>query len=235
MSENSYEDSYEDSYENTYEISSSYSSSSSEEEEHPEPIKYVFWNGFLLHEDRINDEVYIKFKHNELEENMFGNKFFKDDKFRILFNEMIKISNLLLPHLNELLKIDEKDLDLSNCLLQDKYDNLFRKKPENIETTENYKKLQKCLEILKDYETKIKFKPAGSHHHSLYSIIKFENYNIVLNISKLISCRYLDIEIRCMDLKIEMNLEDKNFIRFYSYKYFLSQSIYDIYHNNFEY
>lgn len=166
---------------------------------------------------------------------MFGNKFFKDDKFRILFNEMIKISNLLLPHLNELLKIDEKDLDLSNCLLQDKYDNLFRKKPENIETTENYKRLQKCLEILKDYETKIKFKPAGLHHHSLYSIIKFENYNIVLNISKLISCRYLDIEIKCMDLKIEMNLEDKNFIRFYSYKYFLSQSIYDIYHNNFEY
>ena len=166
---------------------------------------------------------------------MFGNKFFKDDKFRILFNEMIKISNLLLPHLNDLLKIDEKDLDLSNCLLQDKYDNLFRKKPENIETTENYKKLQKCLEILKDYETKIKFKPVNSYYNSLYSIIKFENYNIVLDISKLISCRYLDIEIRCMDLKIEMNLEDKNFIRFYSYKYFLSQNIYDIYHNNFEY
>lgn len=207
---NLYENSYEDSYEESSEISSSYSSSSSEEEEeHPEPIKYIFWNGFLLHEDRINDEVYIKFKHNELEENMFGNKFFKDDKFRILFNEMIKISNLLLPHLNDLLKIDEKDLDLSNGLLQDKYDNLFRKKPENIETTENYKRLQKCLEILKDYETKIKFKPVNSYYSSLYSIIKFENYNIVLDISKEIDCRYLDIQIRCMDLKIEMNLEDK--------------------------
>lgn len=218
--------------EESSEISSSYSYLSSEE--HPEPIKYVFWNGFLLHEDRINDEVYIKFKHNELEENMFGNKFFKNDKHRIFLNEMIKISNLLLPHLNDLLKIDENDLDLSSGLLQDKYDNLFEKKPKNIETTENYKRLQKCLEILKDYETKIKFKPAGLYYNSLYSIIKFEKHNIVLDISKEIGCNYLDIEIKCMDLKIEMNLEDKNFIRFYSYKYFLSQSIYDIYHDNFE-
>ena len=215
--------------EDSYENSSSYSSSSSEEEEYSEPIKYVFWNGFLLHEDRVNGELYIKFKQNELEENMFGNRFFKKDEDRILLNEMIKISNLLLPYLTDLLKINEKDLDTSDISLQRKYDNLFYLKPTNIETTEIYKRLQECLKLLKDYETKIKFKPTGLYY-SLYSIIKLGQYRIILEVSKLISCRYLNIEIRCMDLKIEMILEGDNFIRFYRYNDLLSQTIHDIYH-----
>ena len=218
--------------EESYENSSSYSSSSSEEEEeYPEPIKYVFWNGFLLHQPR--DEIYIRFKLNELEEDMFGNKFFKKDKYRILLNEMIKISNLLIPHMNDLLKIDENDLDLKYDLIYRKYGNSFDKKPENIEITENYKRLQECQKLLKDYETKIKFEPELCSY-CLYLLIKVEKYDIKLELPVEIAGNRLNIEINCERMKIKINLVNYNYIFIDEYDEKLSQLIYDIYNDNFD-
>lgn len=220
--------------EDSYENSSSYSSSSSEEEEYPEPIKYVFWNGFLLHQPR--DEVYIRFNHNELEEDMFGKKFFKKDEHRVLLNEMIKISNLLIPHMNDLLKIDEKDSvyrKYGNHFDKD-FDKDYDKKVENIETTENYKRLQECQKILKDYETKIKLKPVCLDSCELYLLIKLDEYRIVLSLPIEIAGDYFNMEIRCMGLEIKMNLEDCNYITIDSYRSILSQTIYDIYHDKFD-
>lgn len=216
--------------ESTSENSSSYSYiSSEEEEEYPEPIKYVFWNGFLLHQPR--DEIYIRFKLNELEEDMFGNKFFKKDKYRKIFNEMIKISNLLIPYMNDILKIDEKDLNLKYDLIYKKYGNHFDKKPENIQITENYKRLQECQKLLKDYETKIKFEAELCY--CLYLLIKVEKYDINLELPVEIAGNRLNIEIYSERMKIKMNLVNYNYIFIDDYDEKLSQLIYDIYNDKF--
>ena len=88
--------------------------------------------------------------------------------------------------------------------------------------------------ILKDYETKIKLKPVCLDSCELYLLIKLDEYRIVLSLPIEIAGDYFNMEIRCMDLEIKMNLENCNYITIDSYRSILSQTIYDIYHDKFD-